>query len=165
MALPARKTILAKQAIGMQTRLANDILNEFDPTLPHAQDVAVCKTLVASYPMAEARTSGPSYGYNCHGLTFAARRTQVYRSIDIQHILREDGYNVISIANALPGDVAIYQSQESGELEHSGIVVERQSNIMGPKIVSKWGASQEFIHFYAACPYMPANVTFYRMPK
>jgi cell wall-associated NlpC family hydrolase len=165
MAVSARKTILARQPIGIQTRFANDIPNEFNPTPPHEQDVTTCKALITSYPKAETRTREPSYGYNCHGLTFAARRTQVVSSVDVQYILSEDGYVSVPMAQALPGDIVIYQSQESGEYEHSGIVVERKASLMGPKIVSKWGASQEFIHYYADCPYMPSNVTFYRMPK
>jgi len=161
-----RKVLVIKQALGLQTRLANDIQNEFNPNDPHERDEAVCKRLSQLFPRAVARTSRPSYGYNCHGLTFAARRTQVYSSSDVQHILREDGYEPIEMRQALPGDIIIYQSQDSREYEHSGIVIERASSgMIGPKVVSKWGPSQEFIHYYADCPYMPADVTFHRMCK
>jgi hypothetical protein len=165
MPIASRKTILVRQSIGLQTRLANDVDNEFNPAPPLAGDVRICRSLLTDYPNAQARTPGPSYGYNCHGLTFASRRTQVSSSIEVQHILKEDGYDLVSIDDALPGDVVIYQSTDSGELEHSGVVVERKTNLMGPKVVSKWGASQEFVHYYTACPYMPADVKFYRMSK
>lgn len=165
MALNTRKTVLARQAIGIQTRYANDVTNEFNPTVPGHGDQLICRDLAAAYPNAIPRTSGPSYGYNCHGLTFAARRTQVFNPIDVQHILREDGYVSVAIAQTLPGDIVIYRSLETRELEHSGIVVERKTGLIGPTVVSKWGASQEFIHSYNSCPYMPAAIEFYRMPK
>lgn len=165
MAIAPRKTLIARRMLGLETRWANQVENEFNPATPNQADAMACNDLLRDYPQAQPRTKGPSYGYNCHGLTFASRRAQVYSSAEIQHILKEDGYDLVSMDDALPGDIVIYQSLESREYEHSGIVVEKKISLMGPKIVSKWGASQEFIHFYANCPYMPAEVSFYRMPK
>jgi hypothetical protein len=165
MAISSRRILLARQALALQTRFANDIANEFNPTKPHQGDLLTCQKLLADYPSAQVRTLGPSYGYNCHGLTFASRRTQVSSSSEVQHILTEDGYDIVSIDNALPGDIVIYRAPETGEFEHSGIVVERKRDLSGPKVVSKWGASQEFVHYYMACPYAPADVTFHRMQK
>jgi hypothetical protein len=98
-------------------------------------------------------------------MTFASRRTQVWSSTEVQYILKEDGYGEIAIANALPGDIIIYVSQETGEIDHSGVVVESKKDLSGPLVVSKWGPSQEFIHPYMHCPYAPAMVKFYRMNK
>jgi hypothetical protein len=164
-ALSARKTLLLKQAIAVQTRCANDVENEFNPSKPQPRDFEVCKKLIADFPKALPRTVEPSYGYNCHGMTFASRRTQVWSSTEIQHILKEDGYVEVNISKALPGDVAIYQSPETGEIDHSGIVVEQKKDLSGPWVVSKWGPSQEFVHPYMHCPYAPASVKFYRMHK
>src|SRR5439155_4341693 len=38
---------------------------------------------------------------------------------------------------------------QTGEIEHSGIVVEagKVGDLFGPRVVSKWGPCQEFIHF------------------
>jgi len=165
MAAAPRKTLLIKQALSVQTRLANDIENEFNPTPPHFRDRAVCEKHKADFPNAMPRTESPTYGYNCHGLTFAARRTQVWSSTDIQHILREDGYKEVQLRDALPGDVAIYRSRETAEIEHSAVVIQKATtgDFKGPLVISKWGPCQEFIHFYLECPYTPADVTFHRL--
>jgi hypothetical protein len=157
-----RNTILARRSLKLETRLANDIANEFNPARPNDRDVAACKRYRERYPNAIPRTSDLSFGYNCHGLTFGARRTQIWSEID--HILREDGYWEVSKKEAMAGDIAIYQSIESNEIEHSGIVVEVEKDpLLGPLVVSKWGNCQELIHYYTQCPYVPAHITFHRI--
>jgi hypothetical protein len=159
--------LAVKQPLAIQTRWANDIENEFNPTPPHARDSNICEKHRADFPAAIPRTSDPTYGYNCHGLTFAARRTQVWSSTHVQHILTEDGYTEIALKDVLAGDVAIYRSTETSEIEHSAIVVEKPKtdDLKGPLVVSKWGPCPEFIHFYMECPYRPSTVTFYRLRK
>ena len=163
-----RKTLIRKQQLALQTRLANDILNEFDPAEPGERDQNVCKKWRDTYKNAIRRTDMPSYGYNCHGLAFAARRTQVWNSVDVQHMISEDGYHEVTRVQALPGDVAIYSSLETREIEHSAIVIEPvkdATDLTGPRVISKWGPCEEYIHLYAECPYTPAEVKFYRMVK
>lgn len=165
MLLPIRNALRVRRSLGIETRCGNHIVNDYNPSVPNAGDVLVCADLRRSWPEAIPRTSGPSYGYNCHGLTFAARRTQLYNPSDVQHIINEDGYRQIPIEHALPGDVIIYRSRETGDFEHSGIVVKAKDGYLGPLIVSKWGASQEFVHSYNHCPYSDAAAEFYRMPQ
>jgi hypothetical protein len=168
MATAPRNKLLRKRAIGLQTRLANEIVNDFDPTNPGVQDVRVCSKWGNDHQSAIRRTVVPSYGYNCHGLTFAARRTQVWLTTEVQHILREDGYDPVSISDALPGDIAVYYSRDEPiEIEHSAIVVERakKNDLRGPLVVSKWGRCEEYIHYYRDCPYPNVTVKFFRMPK
>jgi hypothetical protein len=43
--------------------------------------------------------------YNCHGLTFASRRTRIY---DVQQVLAEDAYEHIPLNEVEPGDVIVY---------------------------------------------------------
>ena len=100
-------------------------------------------------------------------MTFAARRTQIWSSEEIGFLLKEDGYEEVSQEDAVPGDIVVYYSTVTGEIEHSGMVVSaaKQGDLRGPLIVSKWGSCQEFIHFFTDCPYLPATIKFYRLHK
>jgi hypothetical protein len=117
--------------------------------------------------MAFHRPTLVSYGYNCHGLTFAARRTQIFSAAEVRRILREDGYvRVASETEALAGDIIIYLSQV-GDIEHSGIVTEILEGTLLPtmKVLSKWGAAHEVVHALRDCPYTGGNLEFYRLEK
>jgi hypothetical protein len=168
MTTPPRNALICKRTLALQTRLANDISNEFDPSPPNYRDRRVNADWVQIYPGVKPRTTQPSYGYNCHGLTFAARRTQVWLSTEVQHILDEDGYVPVEMPNALPGDIAVYYStDEPIEIEHSAIVVAQAlaGDLTGPLVVSKWGPSAEYIHKYRDCPYKNVTVKFFRLGK
>jgi hypothetical protein len=96
--------------------------------------------------------------YNCHGLTFGSRRTQVTHSV--LPILEDDGFDLIPEKDARAGDVVLY-SNPRGEVVHSGFVVARKSVeiITGsqsiiPIIWSKWGKGYEMIHPVGECPYL-----------
>jgi hypothetical protein len=89
--------------------------------------------------------------YNCHGLTFASRRTRIIDLRAVQQILSDDNWVEVSDMNSiLPGDIVVYSSEE-GEPNHSGIVVE-MLNLNVPKICSKWGSAGEYIHLLSDCP-------------
>ena len=163
-----RNTVLQKRQLQLHTRLANTISNFFDPSQPNPQDQQKCDYWARQYSNAKRRTLAPSYGYNCHGLTFAARRTQVWMPPEVQHILTDDGYVLVALADALPGDIAIYYSlEEPFDIEHSAVVVEQaaKGDFRGPLVVSKWGPCEEYIHRYMECPYQNVSVNFYRLPK
>ena len=105
----------------------------------------------------------PTPLYNCHGLTFAARRTGIFDSKELKKILRDDVYLEISIDKVLPGDVIIYYS-EDGDFEHSGLIVSEPDNVLKiPRVLSKWGKYCEVIHLANMCPYSFENAKFYRM--
>jgi hypothetical protein len=169
MASPQRNTVLRKQELALYTRLANQVSNEFDPSQPNPQDQHKCDVWARRYNRAIRRTLAPSYGYNCHGLTFGARRTQVWSSSEVEHIVKEDGYVQINVADALPGDIAIYYSlEEPIEIEHSAVVVEKRTikdDLRAPLVVSKWGPCEEYIHWYMECPYVNVSVKFFRLPR
>jgi hypothetical protein len=119
------------------------------------------KDLSKKYPAARNRTS-PSPTYNCHGLTFASRRTRIEKSIGIQTIIADDKYEEIPMKGALPGDIVIYYS-DSWDPNHSGIVVQSGGDLLLPLICSKWGNAGEFVHALRDCPalYGP-NLRFFR---
>jgi hypothetical protein len=104
---------------------------------------------------------GPSPVYNCHGLTFASRRTRIWTDNAIKLILTEDNYAIVEKEFVLPGDIVVYYN--AGDAEHSGIVVEAQSP-MSIRVVSKFGSGNELVHWlYDVAPYDTSDIKFYRI--
>jgi hypothetical protein len=113
--------------------------------------------------------------YNCHGLTFGSRRTQV--SPPIRSILDDDGFDKITSEKEVrPGDIVIY-SNARGEVEHSGFIVWRKrerliadsdTESVIPMVWSKWGKGYEVIHAVGECPYLDQEgdtVAYYRLKR
>jgi len=106
--------------------------------------------------------AGPTPMYNCHGLTFASRRTKVPDPQEVVRILKADGYIKVAELDTLPGDVVLYKS-DNGEIEHSGIVIgDSKAGYGVPIIVSKWGQLNEAIHSADVGPYTGER-SFYRI--
>lgn len=148
-------------SIRLETRKGTRIENGHGSEIT-ISELAQAKDLVRKHPNARPRT-GCSLYYNCHGLTFASRRTSVFRTADIQLILDEDGYEEVRETEVLPGDVAAYR-EEDGEIIHSGIVVSCPDRQLGvPMVCSKWGKGPETIHSLMDCPYRGARVSYYRV--
>ena len=104
--------------------------------------------------------------YNCHGLTFASRRTCVIDVAEIPQILIDDGYEEIPMKETLPGDIVLYYSL-NGDIEHSGIVISKPNlaSYFIPLILSKWGAAFEAIHPFNKTSYDTSQSKFYRVVK
>jgi len=111
--------------------------------------------------------------YNCHGLTFGSRRTQV--TPPVASILHDDGFDrVLSEKEVRPGDIVVY-SDARGEVAHSGFVVWRKKlELVGgaesiiPMVWSKWGKGYEVIHAVGECPYLENEgdvFTYYRLKR
>lgn len=101
--------------------------------------------------------------YNCHGLTFANRRTSIYYTEEIFKILLEDNYQEISACGTLPGDIIIYIAK-NGDVEHSGLVIsEPDQQLKIPLVLSKWGKYKEAIHYATNCPYDKTRIKYYRV--
>jgi hypothetical protein len=111
--------------------------------------------------------------YNCHGLTFGSRRTQV---TDVVYpILDDDGFDILpSEKDVRPGDIVVYCSAR-GEVIHSGFIVWRKSvelvpgtKSVIPMVWSKWGKGHERLHEIGECPYLEdeGNYTrYYRLKR
>ena len=74
----------------LQTRTKKDIQNE-QPQGIELRSFLRNDAVVEKYPRAKART-GPDPTYNCHGLTFASRRTAIHDPSVVDFILKEDNY-------------------------------------------------------------------------
>lgn len=152
----------ATQTLALQTRKGGPIINFMNPIEPHDGIHLEVQRLRARYTKATHRNVGPSARYNCHGLTFAARRTGISDPAQIARILRDDGYEKLSFGTApSPGDIAIYQ--EDGDIIHSGLVVELRGDT--PRVLGKWGDCHEVIHDVRDCPYGTAAVAYYRLSR
>lgn len=106
----------------------------------------------------------PTAIYNCHGMTFASKRTAISSSQEISKILNHDKYVQIPRTQALAGDVILYKSSE-GDFEHSGILLTnpRDSEFGVPLVLSKWGKFSEIIHLENNCPYSQFKKEYYRI--
>jgi hypothetical protein len=109
--------------------------------------------------------------YNCHGLTFGSRRTQVGSAVI--PILEDDGFNQIPEKDARAGDIVLYVNV-LGEIVHSGFVIRRQqveiiegSQTIIPIIWSKWGKGYEMVHPVGECPYLDEgfSTSYYRLQR
>jgi hypothetical protein len=110
----------------------------------------------------------PTGRYNCHGMVFASRRTNIPptglpNAVDIDEILTRDQYEKIS-GPAQPSDIVVYRAA-SGEIEHTGFVsrIDTLGSTLRIHIWSKWGALEEYEHPEAACPYDECKVEYWRL--
>jgi hypothetical protein len=144
-----------ERSIALQTRDCNNIPNvQSLEVAPHnARSFAKLKTDYTK-PGIVFRTDGVTGIYNCHGLVFASRRTQIVDGVH-QLVLADDRYVEMTRANALAGDVIVYWGPD-GDWIHSGLVVERPSEatMWVARVCSKWGAGPEVLHPETLCPYM-----------
>ena len=152
----------------MRTRLNNDIDN-IQPWHYSAFEWNQFGPQSTKYEkMGAVRISEACPVYNCHGLTFANRRTQVEEAgeMTVAKILNDDGYQEVPEAQTKTGDVVVYYNDQ-GQVEHSGLVVGRivGSGLNVPEIWSKWGKGYEWRHPLRICPWNSMATKFYRMVK
>lgn len=134
--------------IGVETSKQNRIKTEQGLGLTNL-DRGLDREFADRFKNARRRTEVSAL-YNCHGLTFASRRTRIIRAVDVKKILDDDNYQIVTENNILPGDIVLYLSV-SGDVNHSGVVVECPLG-NAPMVFSKWGNGGEFIHVVRECP-------------
>jgi hypothetical protein len=150
--------LLLRSQLDLHTRCENQVTNEIDRSLVRAGDIIASEEYKRKYSSGKHRPIAPSRKYNCHGLTFASRRTWIWAPAEITKILKDDDYTLVNLEDVLPGDVVVYFT--SGDAEHSGIVIH---NDVVPIILSKWGAAHEVIHRVNECPYDSTQISYYRI--
>lgn len=154
--------------IALQTRAGNDIdnLQHWDINNQEWRELADLRKSYCS----EAHVT--FYGsewpvYNCHGLTFASRRTEVTGSTgDVYSILEEDGFTPLpDPVKPQPGDVAVYVDRD-GDITHTAIVIELRDG-MGPWVWGKWGKGPEAVHYVGVCPYrkLGGSIRYFRITQ
>ena len=143
-------------AIRLETSQRRGIENHQDSELTRL-DLNWARDIASSYPNAQPRTL-PSATYNCHGLTFASRRTRVIKSAALAVILHDDEYHEVQLSAAKAGDIVVYYS-DTGDPNHSGIIVEAGPPLAVPIVCSKWGHAGEFVHGLLDCPPIYGPIT------
>ncbi len=145
--------------LDLHSRSGRQIENLSDRNPPYAGMIIACEALKAKYTNCRHRPVGPTAKFNCHGLTFASRRTRI-DDTSVDSILIEDEYQEIHYTEVLPGDIVVYRNMDNhADPEHSGIVVEEKPMIL---VLSKWGDAHEAIHPLNDGPYSGAK-RFYRI--
>ena len=136
--------------IRLQTSLGRDIPNDQEREIS-AVEKNWADDIPVNFNIISIRTQN-STKYNCHGLTFASRRTSIRHPINIQAILQDDNYQEIDdLTKVRPGDIIVYQS-EPGDYTHSGIVVDHAPLSQEIIVCSKWGCGPEVLHVYHEVP-------------
>lgn len=159
--------LLPYDHLALETRNKHTISNNLNRGEPGDGRTLETKKYIDAYRSATPRTRVPCLKYNCHGLTFAARRTAIENSDEVATILRDDGYEQVTQNQAMPGDIVIWRAAAvgGGEIIHSGIVVEVPKDMLVPvpRVVSKWGYAHECIHPVNDTPYSGSTVEYYRV--
>ncbi len=151
-------------SLDLHTRQQNQVDNIHDNDPPTAGELIEAQDLKGKFIGATHRPTAVSYTYNCHGLTFGSRRTQIVDPAEIRKILTQDSYKKIDRSEILPGDIVVYVGPD-GDIEHSGIVMDVDKSMLFPipKVLSKWGVAHEVVHRLTDCPYISTNVEYYRV--
>lgn len=165
--------IISTGQFQFETRRRHKIVTHFTRESPLGGAFEQEEEISKRYPRSIRRNVGPSNTYNCHALTFNARRASIVDSIKL--ILEHDDYHEVGsrqlgIANVLPGDIVVYYSSGrngniAGDVEHSGIVIKisRPATITEVWVLSKWGYGDERIHVAWESPYDPGDIRYYRI--
>lgn len=107
----------------------------------------------------------PNPLYNCHGLTFASKRTGVYEDTEVWKIIKDEYFEIKSDKEVLIGDILIYYDNDNGIL-HSAIVVKAENSnpadLADIWVLSKIRKHKEIVHNYNFSPY-GGEKRFYRI--
>jgi hypothetical protein len=157
--------MLRRNAIPLVARDGSSIDNEIDPP-PSPNLIALTLSKIDRVMLANTTELREASGvYNCHGLVFASRRTNVRgidRDLDIDDLLTRDGYQ--RVAGPQVGNIIAYRD-ERGEIEHTGFVSAVDTIGMQPVtwVWSKWGALGERLHKAEHCLYSPKRIEYWRL--
>jgi len=151
-------------SIPLYTRRRREIPNAQDQDLPRLARQRVVDGYRKKYPLVRLRRP-PCGQYNCHGLTFANRRTGIHDPDAVSTILADDGFREIRLSDVQCGDLVVYL--DGGEISHTGVVLEvkegvpADSMLRAVKIISKWGNAAEYVHMATDGPYSGHVVTYW----
>jgi hypothetical protein len=150
-----------RSELALHTRCGNQIANQINREPVRFGDVLRVRDFERQYGFpCQHRPVKPSRKYNCHGLTFASRRTWIDSPAEIAKIIKEDEYEEVPFEKVMAGDIAIYYVD--GDAEHSGIVVS-VNELKVPIILSKWGPYHEVVHPVSRSEYDASNIRYYRI--
>lgn len=95
--------------LALQTALGFDVPNEQEAIHDQAGFDEFAREFARKWSVAGCELREPAIlRYNCHGFTFAARRTWIDDPLQIVTILQHDGYTEIPQQQVAAGDIAVY---------------------------------------------------------
>lgn len=158
------------RSLEVQAYNGQDIPNHIDPD-PTAGAIGLAETANERLLRASVNRLGPATGrYNCHGLVFASRRTNIPPSslpdsVDINDLLEADEFERVNPPPQV-GDIIIYRSQR-GAVDHSGIVSRIEPVGQQPTVFvwSMWGGLGEFEHKEDLSPYTDCTREYWRLKR
>jgi len=138
-----------KQSIPLATRRGRHIPNEQRMESSPSQLKKAQDYMLRKHPRMEPRSL--SRIFNCMGHVFACRRTCIEPEYFIKPIAEDDGYRPLRKAEIpVPGDIAVYFGHRSKQVEHVGVIIQVNRNIMdaevSTKILSQFGYDGEYFH-------------------
>ena len=143
--------------------------NSIDPD-PSSDYVALAMRAVNRILGQRTQLGPPTGRYNCHGLVFASRRTNIPPinmpdAVDVDDLLGRDQYELVDSVPQV-GDVAIYRGSNR-DIVHSGFVSQIQTVGKTPVIFvwSMWGGVGEFEHQWNAHPYGDCRLECWRLKR
>jgi len=145
--------------LALESARGNPIENEQSGD---ALEAAAVAALDAKWAGHRGARCAPTGRYNCHGMTFAGRRTGIWEPLVVRQILADDGYEEVRPSEVMPGDIILYFTA-NGDVEHSGVVLELPSFLGYPLVCSKWGCFRELVHWAHQCPYSLESIKYYRI--
>lgn len=156
------------RAIALETHLGEPIPNWIDADMTLGMVAFARQQYAQLLNNAGVRQVGPSTGrYNCHGLVFASRRTNVPPAGVgstglIDRVLQEDQFFRVAEADAKEGDLVVWRQQD--EVDHTGIVCHLERHPIRVLFVwSMWGGLGEFVHRLPLTPYNDCSIEFWRL--
>ena len=154
----------SKGKIALQTSIGNDIDNYQIEELSQYEINSFANYSQARWLGCKFKGQ-PTPKYNCHGFTFASRRTNIDKTSELRKILKEDSYIEVSSIDVMAGDVVLYvDNSGSSDIKHSGMVVgvDLRNEIPFILILSKWGKYKEVVHPVHNCGYDNYNLEYWR---
>lgn len=160
--------------IGMYDETPNVIAMETSRNKPikNAQHTILCKQEVETELREGKKYNSEFQGeatkiYNCHGLTFACRRSGIFDDDAIQQILNDEYIEIKERDRVNVGDVVLYIHTTEKYFLHSGIVVEAKKpeplSMKQIKVISKTRAYKEIVHNVQEHPFVTCEFKFYRI--
>ena len=155
------------RSIELQTYLKNPISNSIDVDSTAAAVNLARQPFLGLINGHGVRQVGQATGrYNCHGLTFATRRTNIpaagYEGMGlIDRILADDQYVLVPEANTHEGDLVIWRNGK--DVDHTGIIVliDQAALLRTVFVWSMWGGLGEFVHRVPLTPYRDCAIEYW----
>jgi len=138
------------QFLRLDTKQGRPIPNVYRDEQPPGHFAEAARIFAGAHFSVRQRSARATY--NCHGMTFANRRTWIEKFDDegsmdsvIRMILADDDYRMIQKAEAGCGDIVVYKDHK-GAITHTGIVVDHNPLTGEINMLSQWGSDGEYFH-------------------